>query len=107
MNSLGKAIPDVLGFGPLYLVIIVGYALAGYILYGSTLASFSTVSNAFFSVFQLNFGLLDITPLHEQATLGSKLYLATSLIVFTMILLNIVLSIIMRVGKINRHVFNH
>ncbi|GAB5367712.1 hypothetical protein AAMO2058_001254500 [Amorphochlora amoebiformis] len=96
VSSLGRAIPDIVGFVPLYLFILTAYALAGHILYGSRVASFQTISYSFFAVFELNFGLLDIQPLYEDGSAGSLIYVTTSLIVFTMILLNIILSIIMR-----------
>ena len=95
MNSLGGAIPELLAFVPIYIFILISYSLSAHSEYGEYLPEFKTLSDSVFSIYELNFGLLELDPMWVFQTPGSLLFIFTATVVFVMVLLNVFLSIIL------------
>eukprot|EP00002_Diphylleia_rotans_P018491 TRINITY_DN357_c0_g1_i5.p1 TRINITY_DN357_c0_g1~~TRINITY_DN357_c0_g1_i5.p1 ORF type:complete len:665 (+),score=137.67 TRINITY_DN357_c0_g1_i5:51-2045(+) len=94
--ALSRAIPEVLKFIPAYAIVMVGYSIAGHFLYGLRSEDWATFDGALFSVFEMNFGLYDTTPLYKVGGFGSALFIYSGTIVLVIIMLNIFLAILMQ-----------
>ncbi|GAB9469359.1 hypothetical protein Gpo141_00006638, partial [Globisporangium polare] len=94
-NSVFSAMPDILSFLPIYTTVLLGYTCAGYLLYGLSFPEWSTFMDAFFRVFEMNFGLYDPAPIYDSSGIFGMVYICSASVVFCIIMLNVFMAIVM------------
>eukprot|EP00899_Mesostigma_viride_P015329 jgi/Mesvir1/23798/Mv10611-RA.1 len=95
--SVASAVPEVASFIPVYVTIMLGYAFAGYFIFGVRLAEWSTFDSAIFRVYEINYGLYDTDTLYTEGEPKAvvALYLYSGTLIIVVMLLNVFLAIVM------------
>jgi hypothetical protein len=95
-RTVQYAFMDLFHFGILFSIVVAGYAVLGFVAFGSGIDSFSSFSNSFGTCFQLLMGDLDVSSAlssHPNQIVAVFYYYSYLVIVF-FILLNILLAIL-------------
>eukprot|EP00899_Mesostigma_viride_P015330 jgi/Mesvir1/23799/Mv10612-RA.1 len=97
IRSVATAVPEVASFIPVYVTIMLGYAFAGYFLFGVRLVEWSDLESAIFRVYEINYGLYDTDTLYTEGKpkFVVALYLYSGTLIIVVMLLNVFLAIVM------------
>ena len=93
-HSLNKMAPELISFAPIFFVVMFGYCVAGTIFFGMSDKSWATLGEAMFNMWAMNFGLYDTTQ-HVGASTGVTMFIYSSIIVISIIMMNIFLAIVL------------
>eukprot|EP00899_Mesostigma_viride_P027378 jgi/Mesvir1/7825/Mv11766-RA.1 len=105
IRSVAAAVPEVASFIPVYITIMLGYAFAGYFLFGVRLLEWSDLESAIFRVYEVNYGLYDTDTLYSEGkpTLVAAIYLYSGTLIIVVMLLNVFLAIVMSTWEAHAH----
>ncbi len=93
-ETLGRCTKDLVGFSVMFFIVFFAYVQLGYLLFGSQIFDYSSISNAMFALFRTILGDFDFIGLQTAApTLGPIFFISYIFFVF-FVLINMFLAII-------------
>jgi len=92
--TLSKCVKDIVGFAIMFYIVFFAYAQLGYLLFGSTVADYSTFSNTLFTLFRIILGDFDFGALESQSRILGPIYFLSYVFFVFFVLLNMFLAII-------------
>ena len=95
-NTLLKALPDLLHFGLVFMLVLVGFAASAWCNFGDGVAGFATVGESLFETFYMAMGNYDdaYASMVGVSVVGARLFLLPFLFLVVLVLLNIFLAIV-------------
>ena len=95
-NTLRKALPDLLHFGLVFMLVLVGFAASAWCNFGDGVAGFATAGASLFETFYMAMGNYDdaYASMVGVSVVGARLFLLPFLFLVVLVLLNIFLAIV-------------
>jgi hypothetical protein len=100
LQAMAKCVKDIASWGVLFSVVLLAFAMLGYLLVGNQIRDFSTLRGSMITIVRAMFGDVDFNSAYEVAGIWGFVYLIVWLIVSNAILLNLVIAIMIEVYRV-------
>ena len=93
-ETLGRCAKDVLGFSIMFCIVFFAYVQLGYLLFGTVLEDYSTLTNTIFALFRTILGDFDFPSLEAASRVMGPVYFISYIFFVFFVLINMFLAII-------------
>ena len=94
-DTIGGAKRDIINFSFITLLLMTGFALAGYLAFGKDLEAFSTLGSSFLTLFDMILGVVEYDDMKEANEVIAPFFFIVFMALFFFILLNTFLAIVL------------